>query len=174
LVRECPQLDWLVLTKRPQNIEKMLPSEWGDGYRNVWLGVTAEDQERFDQRWKHLRNIPASIKIISYEPAIGPLRLQKHGPYPDWLISGGESGGGARALNPQWVRNIIADCRRMSVASFHKQWGSYRNNPLVVEQGMSTEEAKRVDPFGKGGGLVDGELVRQYPMRRNTSNRNAA
>jgi len=62
----------------------------------------------------------------------------------------------------------------MSVASFHKQWGSYRNNPLVVEQGMSTEEAKRVDPFGKGGGLVDGELVRQYPMRRNTSNRNAA
>jgi protein gp37 len=152
----------------------MLPSDWGDGYCNVWLGVTAEDQERFEQRLKHVQNVPASIKFISYEPAIGPLRLPKHGPLPDWLISGGESGGGARPLNPQWVRNIIADCRRMGVASFHKQWGSYRNNPLVVEQDMSNEKAERADNFGKGGGLVDGELVREFPVRRNTSNRDAA
>ena len=120
----------------------MLPSDWGDGYRNVWLGVTAENQTYFDQRWKHLQNIPAVIKFISYEPALGPLRLPTHGPYPDWLISGGESGGGARPVNPQWVRDIIADCRRRGVVLFHKQWGTYPSNPLVVEQRMSIAEAK--------------------------------
>ena len=48
LIREYRRLDWLMLTKRPQNILKMLPADWGDGYRNVWLGVTAEDQTYFD------------------------------------------------------------------------------------------------------------------------------
>src|SRR5262249_52604711 len=100
LIRECDELDWLVLTKRPQNILKMLPADWGNGYRNVWLGVTAENQMFFDQRWKFLQNIPATIKFISYEPALGPLRLPKVGPLPDWIITGGESGGGARPLKP--------------------------------------------------------------------------
>ena len=174
LIRECRRLDWLLLTKRPQNILKMLPSDWGDGYGNVWLGVTAEDQERFDQRWELLRKVPAAVQFISYEPAIGPLRLPKYGPYPDWLISGGESGSGARPLDPQWVRNIIADCRRNGVVPFHKQWGSYENNPLVLEEDLSTQKAKRIDKFGKGGGLVDGELVREFPTLRNVANRNAA
>jgi protein gp37 len=166
LIRECRRLNWLVLTKRPQNISKMLPLDWGDGYRNVWLGMTAEDQEWFDRRWRILQKVPARIKFISYEPAIGPLRLPSQGPLPDWLISGGESGGGARSLDPQWVRNIITDCRRTGVAPFHKQWGSYRNNPLVVEQGMSIKEAEALDPSGKGGGLVDGKLVREFPLPR--------
>jgi protein gp37 len=98
LIRACRRLDWLLLTKRPQNIAKMLPGDWGDGYRNVWLGVTAEDQLRFDQRWPVLRAIPAVVRFISYEPAIGRLRLPKQGPCPDWLISGGESGAGARPV----------------------------------------------------------------------------
>src|ERR1700742_1244127 len=51
LIRECKKLDWLVLTKRPENMEKMLPSDWREGYSNVWLGTTAEDQVRFDIRW---------------------------------------------------------------------------------------------------------------------------
>ena len=92
------------------------------------------------------------------------MRLPKHGPLPDWLITGGESGGGARPLNPQWVRDIIADCRRKGVAPFHKQWGTYKSNPLVVEQGMSIAEAKAIDKHGKGGGLVDMKLVREFPL----------
>jgi protein gp37 len=156
-------LDWLLLTKRPQNIAKMLPSDWGDGYSNVWLGTTAEDQDWFELRWKRLKKIPAIVRFISYEPALGPLRLPSSGPLPDWLISGGESGAGARALNPQWVRNVIADCRRFGVTPFHKQWGSYQNNPLVVEQRMTAREAKELDAEGKGGGLLDGLLVREFP-----------
>jgi protein gp37 len=79
LIRECGRLDWLLLTKRPQNILKMLPADWADGYANVWLGMTAEDQPHFDQRWKHLLHVPAAIKFISYEPALGPLRLPAQG-----------------------------------------------------------------------------------------------
>ena len=174
LIRECGRLDWLLLTKRPQNISKMLPSDWGAGYPNVWLGMTAEDQTYFDQRWKHLQEIPAVIKFISYEPAIGPLRLPTDGPHPDWLISGGESGGWARPVKRRWIRDVIADCRDHDVAVFHKQWGTYQNNPLVVKRGMTIAEAKNVDPFGKGGGLVDGELVREFPVLRNSTNRDAA
>jgi protein gp37 len=174
LIRECHRLDWLLLTKRPQNILKMLPPDWGDGYPNVWLGITGEDQLRFDQRWTRLQKIPAVIKFVSYEPAIGPLRLPAHGPFPDWLISGGESGSGARPLKPQWIRDVIADCRHHGVAPFHKQWGSYRNNPLIVEHGMSFEQAELVDPFGKGGGKVDNKLVREFPLCRNSVERNAA
>ena len=174
LFRDCRRLDWLLLTKRPQNIRKMLPSDWGEGYRNVWLGTTAENQEWFDRRWKHLQDMPAVVKFISYEPALGPLRLPKHGALPDWLISGGESGSEARPMNPQWVRDIIRDCRRFDVVPFHKQWGTYASNPLVVEQGMSPADAKSLDEFGKGGGMVDGKLVREFPMSRNSANHNAA
>jgi protein gp37 len=174
LVRRCQALDWLLLTKRPQNIQKMLPNDWGDGYPNVWLGMTAEDQIHFDQRWKCLQRIPAAITFISYEPAIGPLRMPALGPYPSWLISGGESGGNARPLNPQWIRDIISDCRRIGVAVFHKQWGNYQNNPLVAEQGLSVKSAKQMDERGKGGRLLDGEVVREFPSKSFSSGRRAA
>ena len=54
-------------------------------------------------------------------------------------------------------------CRTSGTAFFFKQWGVYRNNPLVANEGMSIGEAKALDEFGKGGGLVDGELIREYP-----------
>ena len=163
LIRQCSALDWLILTKRPQNIARMLPEDWPYGYSNVWLGITAENQKHFDQRWRYLKEVAASIAFISYEPAIGPLRMPSQGPYPDWVISGGESGGHARPMNPQWVRDLIHDCRRLGIAPFHKQWGAYQNNPLVVEQGFSISAVRELDKFGKGGGLVDGKLVREFP-----------
>jgi protein gp37 len=166
LIAATPGLDWLLLTKRPQNIAKMLPADWGDtGRPNVWLGTTAEDQSRYDQRWAVLSRIPAAIRFISYEPAIGPVRLRE-GTQPDWLISGGESGPGARPMDPQWVRDVIADCVAKGVAPFHKQWGAYRNNPLVREGGLSPREAELMDGNGKGGGLVDKRLYREFPSRR--------
>jgi protein gp37 len=164
LIRKCSRLDWLVLTKRPQNVAKMLPNDWGDkGYRNVWLGITAENQKYFDQRWSYLKRVPARIKFISYEPALGALHLPKHEALPDWIISGGESGPGARPLNPQWVRDIVAECSARGVALFHKQWGTYASNPLVVEKGYDLRKAKERDPSGKGGVLVDRQLIREFP-----------
>ena len=92
LIRETPALDWQLLTKRPQNIRKMLPADWRDGYGNVWLGTTTEDQKTFDRRWPLRARIPAVVRFISYEPAIGPVRLPFDGLVPDWVIIGGESG----------------------------------------------------------------------------------
>ncbi|MEA2841828.1 MAG: hypothetical protein QOF41_3158 [Methylobacteriaceae bacterium] len=163
LIAKCPSLDWLLLTKRPQNIGKMLPRNWGSGYPNVWLGMTAENQQQFDLRWPVLAAIEASVRFVSYEPAIGPLRLPSSATRLHWLICGGESGASSRPLQPQWVRDVITDCRHLGIAPFMKQWGSYTNNPIVVEAGLDEAEAKGSDPYGKGGGLVDGKLVREFP-----------
>jgi protein gp37 len=164
LIRACPDLDWQILTKRPQNIARMLPADWGNGYENIWLGVTAEDQHYFDQRWPILRQIPAKIRFLSYEPALGPLRITPE-LRPDWIIVGGESGGSARTMNPQWARDLRTDCRDLDVPFFLKQWGTYHSNPLVAEEGMTLKEAKQLDPKknGKGGGLLDDHLYREFP-----------
>jgi hypothetical protein len=62
----------------------------------------------------------------------------------------GESGGGARPLDPQWVRDIISDCRSRGIVPFHKQWGTYSNNPLVVEQGMTYRRGQGPRQVRKG------------------------
>lgn len=73
LIRETPNLDWLLLTKRPQNIARYLPADWGAGYPNVWLGTTVEDQKAADQRIPHLLNVPCAVRFISAEPLLGPV-----------------------------------------------------------------------------------------------------
>jgi protein gp37 len=168
LIRETPALDWQVLTKRPQNIAKMLPADWGGGYDNVWLGVTAEDAERFRVRWPILSHIPAARRFISYEPAIAPLGaldIGKANCLPDWIICGGESGGRARIMRPGWARHVRDQCHAFGIAFFLKQWGIYRSNPLMQEDGLSAAEAERHDPRinGKGGALLDGRLHRDFP-----------
>jgi protein gp37 len=171
LIASTPTLDWLFLTKRPQNIAKMLPKAWPNGgMHNVWLGTTTEDQAHFNQRWSVLSRVPAVVRFISYEPAIGPIRLNRtEGLQPDWLIAGGESGHGARPMRAVWIRDIIKDCEALGVASFFKQWGTIKNNPLMSEKGMSAKTAAAVDAHGKGGGLLDGQLYRNFPSPRGLS-----
>lgn len=83
MIDRTPHLDWLLLTKRPQNIAKMLPTEkigckpWGTGWPNVWLGTTAENQAEADRRIPALLAVPAVVHFISYEPALGPLDLTR-------------------------------------------------------------------------------------------------
>ena len=167
MIRQTPWLDWQLLTKRPQHIRAMLPDDWGQGWDNVWLGTTAEDQKAYDERWPVLADVPATLRFISYEPAIGPLTLnRRHGfGYPDWLIWGGESGPGARAMQPQWARDITKECLAVGTAVFGKQWGTYASNPVVAEGGDSQAQAQATDPpsNGKGGALLDGKLWRQFP-----------
>ena len=168
LIRATPDLDWQILTKRPQNIARFLPADWGDGYPNVWLGATTEDQHHFDQRWPSLLSVPAAVRFVSYEPGPGALRLPDRGPVPDWIISGGESGAAARAMNPQWARDLRDDCQRRGIPLFHKQWGSYASNPLCFEARMTVHEAEAIDGKinGKGGALLDDRLWREFPRPR--------
>ena len=75
LIAKTPQLDWLLLTKRPQNIAKMLPDGWGDGWPNVWLGTTVENQAEADRRIPLLLAVPARVHFLSCEPLLGMVDL---------------------------------------------------------------------------------------------------
>jgi protein gp37 len=123
LIREAHSLDWLLLTKRPENITKMFPADWGKGWPHVWLGTSAEDQEWFDRRWPILSKIPAAVRFISYEPALGPLTLGDA--RPDWIICGGEKcqpdREKARFFDPQWARDLRVECASTGVVFFMKQ-----------------------------------------------------
>jgi protein gp37 len=138
LVRETPNLDWLILTKRPQNIAKMLPPDWGDGYPNVWLGISAGNEHYYKQRWPIVAAIPAVVRFVSYEPALGPLGSVNIGMdvVPQWIIVGGKSGQNPREMNPAWARDVRDACARLGIAYFFKQMTARRPIPpdLMVRQ----------------------------------------
>lgn len=125
LIYETPHLDWLVLTKRPQNIHKMLPATWGaEGWPNVWIGTTTENQTELDRRMEALAAIPAAVRFVSAEPLLGPLTFStKHLLALDWIIVGGESGPNHRAADPAWFRAILEQARTAGVSFFAKQIG---------------------------------------------------
>lgn len=127
LIRKTPHLDWLLLTKRPENIKNMLPADWGNGWPNVWLGTSAEDQTRYDLRVPTLLAIPATVHFISAEPLIGPIKLA-HGKKDglDWVIVGGESGTGFREMKTEWACAVRDDCQRLGTTFFFKQHSGFR------------------------------------------------
>lgn len=98
---------------------------------NVWLGVSAEDQRRAEERIPHLLATPAAVRWISAEPLIGPLRLdgwlrsKPHDVTLDWVVAGGESGPGARPSHPDWFRVLRNQCSANGVPYFFKQWGAW-------------------------------------------------
>lgn len=122
LIQNTPSLEWQLLTKRPERILQSLPADWGEGYKNVWIGATIENNDYVD-RADHLRAVPAKVRFVSYEPACGPLdKLNLKDIH--WLIFGGESGHGFRQHDPQWARDIRDRCKQEKVAFFYKQGSS--------------------------------------------------
>jgi protein gp37 len=138
LIEDTPDMDWLLLTKRPENYRKLAP--WSVPPKNVWLGVSAENQDYYDHRWPILREIPATVRFISYEPALGPLLIPLGVGLPDWIICGGESKQGKnhtpRVMEPSWARNLRNDCERAGIAFFMKQMTNNAPIPsdLMVRQ----------------------------------------
>ncbi len=140
LIEATPELTWQLLTKRPEHIDKLAPGAWTMGRwpANVWMLVTAEDQERADLRIPILLRTGAGVKGVSYEPALGPVDFRRwlpvHGSgwdiatctgvHLDWLIVGGESGPGARPCDLAWIRSVRDQCREAGTAFFFKQAGS--------------------------------------------------
>lgn len=147
LIRRTPWLHWLLLTKRAERIKKCLPDDWGNGYPNVWLGTSIEDI-RVSSRADYLKRIPAAVRFVSYEPALGPLnRMNLDG--IDWVIFGGESGPGYRAPDGwlDWARDMRDRCLSAGVAYFFKQSPAHRTEI---------------------GTTLDGKTVREYPTPRKT------
>lgn len=114
----CPQHTFQVLTKRP---ERMLRYLNGKPLANLWLGTSVENQATAEVRVPLLLQVPAAVRFVSYEPALGPIDFAQG---VDWIIVGGESGPGARGFDVAWARRTIEHCEIEGSACFVKQLGA--------------------------------------------------
>lgn len=171
LIRETPNLDWLIVTKRIGNARDMLPPDWGDGWPNVWLLSTIVNQQEADRDIPKLLDTPARVRGLSMEPLLDDVRLGsflQQSPSTafaaghvtpdmpawtrigstalDWIICGGESGPRARPMHPEWARSLRDQCQTARVPFFFKQWG-----------GTNKKAAGR---------LLDGRTWDEYPEVR--------
>jgi protein gp37 len=130
LVEATPNLDWQLLTKRPQKVKSMVPKAWLEGSwpSNVWVGTSVENQDTADRRIPELLRIPAPIKFLSCEPLLGQVSLDGVGEGDiQWLIVGGESGPGARPMDVEWARDLRDQCQERNISMFVKQMGGGRD-----------------------------------------------
>lgn len=121
VMNECPRHIFQILTKRDERLLMADGYPWLNWADNIWMGVSVESQP-YRSRIASLRMTGAKIKFLSLEPLLGPLpNLVLDG--MDWIIVGGESGPGARPMDPDWVRDIRDQCVAAGVPFFFKQWG---------------------------------------------------
>lgn len=155
LIKNTPNLDWLLLTKRIGNVETLAPRLWiRDGFpKNVWLGISVVNQAEADRDIYKLMKIPATVRFLSMEPLLEAVDINGFIPKPkwwkyhpvecrhghdycpicdanpergiDWVIVGGESGIGARAMHPQWVKGLRDQCASSGIPFLFKQWGEW-------------------------------------------------
>lgn len=137
-------LDILLLTKRPGIVLNLVPEAWRKQWpAHVWLGTTAGTQKAADENIPDLLAVPAKVRFLSCEPLLGEVNLvnaggiwadmhgsisheyQQPGRHVDWVICGGESGGGARPMHPDWARALRDQCTAAGVPFFFKQWGEW-------------------------------------------------
>lgn len=164
IIKATPYV-YLILTKRAERIAECLPDDWGEGYPNVWLGVTAENQKYANARIPFLLKTSARVRWVSAEPLLGPIdftripvdsgtvtmnvfsRASVFAPHIDWVVTGGESDpSDPRPMELDWARQIRDDCVAGGKAFFHKQHGG---------------KAKVEGAWG--GRELDGQLWSQFP-----------
>jgi len=143
----CRQAHWhqfQILTKRTQRLAREADRfDWPD---NVWMGTSVESQD-YTFRVDHLRQVPAAVRFISFEPLIGPVnRVDLSG--IDWAIVGGESGPGSRPSHPDWFRKLRKLCEKQGTAFFFKQYGDYAPAPEGTEE-------KKIVKIGRQGDVRD-------------------
>lgn len=181
LIERTPHLDWLLLTKRPENVRLLTPDQWREGWpENIWLGVSVEDQRRADERIPLLLDTPAAVRFLSCEPLLGPVDLSGwlacpscgyaavpgHGGCDwgprhaalDWVIVGGESGPGSRPMDLAWARSLADQCA--DVPCFVKQLGSW----WARDHHRGGEPVAKRDRKGGDPGFWPEDLrVREFP-----------
>ncbi len=126
----------------------------------MWLGTTAGLQETADKNIPELLKCEGMSKLlwVSAEPLLGPVTFHPWIGRLQWIITGGESGNGARPCDPQWVRDIRDECKAAGVAFHHKQWGEF----IAGAEGQDTV---RFDRVGKkaAGRTLDGKVWDEFP-----------
>lgn len=161
IIRKCPHLIFQILTKRPERIMEHLPEDWGEGWKNVWLGTSVGHQDGM-QRMIDLAIVSHNgIKFLSLEPLHGEIDLSAATMYVeslkesfhtlpafDWVIVGGESGNenGKYKYRPcelSWIEKIVTDCKKNSIPVFVKQMGTHLSKTLK----MTDRHGGNIDEF---------------------------
>lgn len=140
IIRKCPNFIFQILTKRPERVVDCLPEDWGEGWENVWMGVSVENQKRAEERLPLLKDIPAQTKFVSFEPLLGEVDLTEldvlhvdgrviYAAY-DWAIIGGESGNNSgkwlyRECKLEWIQSLVNQHKEAGVPVFLKQFGTH-------------------------------------------------
>jgi protein gp37 len=180
LIAKTPHLDWLLLTKRIHLVRKQLPK----GYEfppNVWLGATVENADAIRKRLDYLLEFRTpSVRFVSCEPLLGQIDLRPylrkgtHGTRIDWVIAGGESGAGARPMEPQWPETLRQQCDRARVPFHFKQWGHWapidlagdavtKRTLIRVVSSDGSEVALAAIGKGRAGRQLAGQHWDQFP-----------
>ena len=184
---------FMLLTKRPERILTGHAERFAE-WPHIWLGVTAENQKRAEERIPILLKIPAAVRFVSVEPMIGPvtltlrnagMMLSRQGvsldnwdtlsgtcgsiktPRLDWVICGGETGPGARLMRPEWARGLRDQCVQRGVPIFFKKWG---DGFYLGKRGRGFPMCALASQAGydeaqpKGGRILDGQEWNEYPQ----------
>lgn len=176
VIRRTPHHTWQILTKRPERILACLPDDWGEGWKNVWLGVSIENQKRSDERVEIFREIPAAVKFISVEPILEHIDLAKWMsddrqivdwvfPKIDWVIVGGESGNATgpwkyRNCEIEWIKSVVDQCRESAVPVFVKQLGT----ALARREFMTDKSGADPDEWGDLLCIGSKNQIQQFPL----------
>lgn len=187
IIKATPQHTYQILTKRPERILGHLPDDWGNGYTNVWIGVSVENQAAANERIPLLLEVPAAVRFLSCEPLLSNVKISDWF-YPreligmtvsnldetkyssleqeiHWVIVGGESGNeiGKYRYRPselQWYYDIINQCIEAGVPVFVKQLGTHLSKQL----GLKDRHGGNIDEFPAG------LQIRQFPKTQNQFN----
>ena len=162
MIRERQDCSFLFLTKRITRFEKCLPPDWGDGYDNVYVCCTIEDQRTADERLGVFTSLPIKHRGITAQPLVGPVDLERYLPEIDLVTVGGEADTDGRVMDYSWVLDIRDQCIRYDVSfifrqcatNFVKDGVSYRlRTPILASQarkaGIDYESERVLFPTGK-------------------------
>lgn len=124
IIRRRCDLNFMIITKRIHRFYEMLPCDWGDGWDNVYITCTCENQAAADFRLPIFRDLPIKHKAIACEPLLEKIDVEKYLDCIDLLVAGGESGENARICNFDWICNLKRQCDNTDTAFYFKQTGA--------------------------------------------------
>ena len=125
MIRQRADCTFLFLTKRIERFMECIPEDWDDGYENVVVCCTIENQENADRKLPVFQTLPIKHKCITAQPLIGPIDMEKYLDHIELVVVGGESDRDARVLDYDWVLNIREQCIRKHVSFEFRQCGTH-------------------------------------------------
>jgi len=142
MIKKRPDLDFLILTKRIDRFNISLPNDWGDGYDNVNIGCTIENQESADYRLPLFLSFPVKRRFIAAAPLLGAIDISDYISGIELVTVGGETGREARVCNYDWVLDIREQCVKAEISFWFKNTGS-----LFCYNGT----VQKINPFKQSG-----------------------